>query len=164
MKQRICIHLFLWLILTGCVYTPHVSSTSFPVTLSSDINSLSLEQLSKEFKKLHAVKGQFEGGDWNQDVDAWMGREHRLMLEIESQVNKGKIDKAMLIDLMGPPDQVILPKDELSQLLIDLARLSNTNNAFSEILIYYWRGTHDYLYFIYRDDEFVHSGWWYSGE
>jgi hypothetical protein len=33
-----------------------------------------------------------------------------------------------------------------------------------ELLIYYWREQHDFLYFVSQAGTIVGSGWWYAGE
>lgn len=41
-----------------------------------------LKNLGSSFQRLRGVRAHFEGGLWDDDVDAWMGEKHRLMLEL----------------------------------------------------------------------------------
>lgn len=129
-----------------------------------DPRALSVEELSEEFKTLRDVKGQFEGSPWNDEVDSWMGRKHRLMLELESRIRKGNFNKAQVIQWMGLPDQSISPDDVLFREILGSTPLAGKETDTVEVLIYYWRSNHDFLYLICEDDWVAHTGWFYAGE
>ena len=48
-----------------------------------------MEDMADEFKRLRAIEGHFDGGAWNDDVDEWMGRKHRLMIELGDRFGAG---------------------------------------------------------------------------
>eukprot|EP00736_Rhodelphis_marinus_P012882 Rmarinus@m.10725 len=153
------------------------------------------EELGSEFKRLRTTKGHFEGGEWNEAVDSPNGRKHVVMTQIVENLATcplEAIDGGLLeapavpglsahkvIFLLGKPDKVVLdPKDipmnrEISPLLLGhpaagaktpdgkpVAQKSPT------VLVYYWRGKHDFLYFRVDADQQTVSrvGWWGAGE
>ena len=131
---------------------------------NSDLASASIEELAAEFRRLRAIQGHFAGGRWNDEVDIWMGRKHRLMLELGSRLEKGEYQKSEVIHLLDPPDQTVRQGDNLFSLITSIPGYETYGKDPYEFLIYYWRGTHDFLFFICRDEVTVNSGWWYAGD
>jgi hypothetical protein len=154
-------------ILASCTLMDHTPMVPIPSATGStqdDPSILSDEKLSEEFKNLRDVKGQFDGSPWNDEVDRWMGRKHRLMLELEERIRRGNLDKAQVIQWMGLPDQTISPDDILFQELLGSTPAPGKENGTVELLIYYWRSNHDFLYLVCENDQVTHSGWFYAGE
>ena len=115
-----------------------------------------IASLSTEFRKLRKIKGHFEGGEWNDDVDSYGGRKHQVMIALLREIRS--IDKDQLVHFLGVPDGIIRGDDDLTKSY----SISADDN--SEILVYYWRGEHDFMYFITSGDLIIKSGWWYAGE
>jgi hypothetical protein len=120
--------------------------------------------IADEFKSLRAIRGHFDGGDWNADVDEWMGRKHQLMIELQSLLGTGAYSKTEVIQLLDPPDLIARQGDDLFDQIDNLAGFEAPATGSYEFLVYYWRGTHDFLYFTTQDEIIVNSGWWYAGE
>jgi hypothetical protein len=137
-----------------------------PVTAPKDTGfpDVPLENLAAQFREIRKIKGHFDGGTWNDDVDHWEGRKHRLMMELGIRLSTGKYQKSDIIRLLEPPDQIARKGDELYRRITELPGNITINAAPVEYLLYYWRGTHDFLYFTCRDDALVDSGWWYAME
>lgn len=96
--------------------------------------------LGLEYQELRKVRGHFTGGGaWNDEVDHWKGRKHQVMSELGQQL--GQADTARLLATMGEPD----------------AREGQQ-------WIYYWRGRHDYLFFVVDGSRVLRSQWWMAGE
>jgi len=123
-----------------------------------------LEDIAAEFRGLRSTKGHFEGGTWNADLDKWMGRKHHIMIQLGSRLGSGECAKAEIIQRLGPPDQTARESDASFDLLNRLPEFERPAAGPYELLIYYWRGAHDFLYLISQDETILSSGWWYAGE
>ena len=135
-----------------------------PIRPTASVNPIDdqLEQMAVEFRQLRAVPGHFGGGTWNDDVDRWMGRKHALMIELASRLIGGAYDKNTIVQLLDPPDQIARESDDLFDLIGSQPGYGESDSV--EYLIYYWRGTHDFLFFVCRDGAVVGADWWYAGD
>jgi hypothetical protein len=132
-------------------------------TLSTD-DDFSITDIAAEFQDLRTVKGHFAGGDWNDDVDKWMGRKHQLMIQLGSRLGTGEYSKAQVVQWLAPPDLIARAGDDLFELVSSQPDFEKTEAGVHEFLVYHWRGTHDFLYFGVQDERVANSGWWYAGE
>ena len=123
-----------------------------------------LERAGAEFKRLRLTRGHFAGGSWNDDVDQWMGKKHRLMRELESHLVAGGYQKTCAIQLLGSPDQVVGRGHRLYPAIVSVYGGEKDLVASDEYLVYYWRGGHDFLFFTSRAGRLIDSGWWSAGE
>ncbi len=126
--------------------------------------SMDFENLAAEFRSLRTVKGHFEGGPWNADVDKWMGRKHEVMIQMASRLGTGGCRRREVIQWLGPPDLIAREGDPTFDLINRSPRFGKPAKGPYELLIYYWRGMHDFLYFTSQGETMVNSGWWYAGE
>ena len=69
--------------------------------------NIPVEQIADEFKKVRGIKGHFEGGAWNDEANKWMGRKHRLMIELGLRLAGGRYEKSDIIRLIDPPDRIV---------------------------------------------------------
>jgi hypothetical protein len=147
----------LMIILAGCA--DHASAPGDPIETRDAI-----EDIAAEFRSLRTMKGHFEGGTWNDDLDKWMGRKHQLMIQLGSRLGAGQHSKAQVIQLLAPPDLTASEGDDLFDLVSSLPEFEKPATGPYELLIYYWRGRHDFLYFTSQGETIVNSGWWHAGE
>jgi len=153
----------LMLTLAGCSGRP--SAPGGPVeTVDDDPALASIADAAAEFRSLRAIKGHFEGGAWNDDADKWMGPKHQLMIQLGSRLGAGEHSKAQIIQLLAPPDLTASEGDDLFDLVSSLPEFENPAIGPYDLLIYYWRGAHDFLYFTSRGQTIINSGWWYAGD
>lgn len=134
------------------------------VVTDAHFNEDPIEDVAREFRRLRAIEGHFEGGSWNDDVDKWMGRKHQLMIQLDSRLGTGKYSRGEIIELLGPPDLTASEGDDLFKLVGSISGVEKPATGSYEFLIYYWRGTHDFLYFTAQEETIINSGWWYAGE
>lgn len=152
------------LLLAGCVGHAGAPADTVEATTVSGLDSVTVEELAAEFRSLRAIAGHFAGGQWNDDIDRWMGRKHQLMIELGSRLGADRHSRAELVRLLDPPDRVASEGDELFDLIGSLPQFEGPAGNSYEFLVYYWRGTHDFLYFICQEDVVIGAGWWYAGE
>jgi len=150
------------LLLAGCA-GPARTFTDSPPQKGCNLSTAS-QGLAAEFEHLRAVQGQFQGGPWNAEVDDWMGRKHQVMIELGSQLGGGDCARTQATDLLGPPDLTAGPGDEIFDLVSRQPEFKMPSTGAYELLIYYWRGAHDYLYFAAEGQTIFSSGWWYAYE
>ena len=122
-----------------------------------------IQGIADEFRRLRAIQGHFDGGDWNDDVDRWMGRKHQLMIELGERLGMGAYDRAQAIDLLGAPDAVARKGDPLYARIRDRPEFEGPSIGEIEFLVYHWRGEHDVLYLIVEEEKVFGAGWWYAG-
>ncbi|MCE9523877.1 MAG: hypothetical protein K8S25_15780 [Alphaproteobacteria bacterium] len=114
-----------------------------------------IEDLAAEFRALRVQRGHFSGGDWNDALDKFDGRKHRVMLGLSQALGYGKHSRAEIVALMGEPDQILVRGDWLFA-----EAYSGDNPRVRELLVYHWRGGHDFLYFVSDRTQVLASGWW----
>jgi hypothetical protein len=124
-----------------------------------------IETLTTEFKNLRLVRGHLSGGgEWNDDVDHWNGRKHQVMNLLGDCLGTGKYRKSDIIELMGKPDAIATKGDIYFSFIVNDTLRTRSLADTDEFLIYYWRGGHDFLYFVCQEENAVKSGWWFAGE
>jgi len=79
-------------VLTLIIYADPGTAGSGPAGAAEDtaLVNLPVEEIADEFKKVRKIKGHFDGGAWNDEVDKWMGRKHRLMIKLGLRLAGGK--------------------------------------------------------------------------
>lgn len=120
-----------------------------------------IEYIAFKFRLLRTINWHFEGGTWNDDVDKWMARKHRLLIRLESHLAAGA-SESRVIGLLGPPDQTAHKGDALFKMIRRLPEFKESARGPYALLIYYWRGSHDFLYFITRGETILASAWWHA--
>jgi hypothetical protein len=123
-----------------------------------------VQEAAAEFRALRSVRGHFQGGEPNADVDTWMGRKHQLMIDLGTRLGAGGCSRAQVVALMGDPDQVARKGDVTFEQVRDLADFPAPAGDAYELLVYEWRGNHDFLYLVDQGGAITGSGWWYAGE
>jgi hypothetical protein len=146
-------------------------SDSGKETKETDPAHAPIEEIASEFREIRKIKGHFDGEKWKDGVDKWKGRKHRLMIELSSRISGGKYKKDDIIKLLDQPDRIVHKGDDLFKQIIHQHEFDLLQKGYEpstmpsyEFLVYYWRGKHDFLFFICLEDIIVHSDWWYAGE
>lgn len=120
------------------------------------VNRAELRARAAEFRTLHAIRGHFQGGEWRDDVDRWGGRKHEVMGWLGEALGTGRYRASEITFLLGAPDHVARAGDDVWH----MARPS----AGTHLLVYYWRGHHDFLYFACKGERVLCCKWWMAGE
>lgn len=120
--------------------------------------------LVMEFRELRTINGHFDGGPWRNDVDRWMGRKHRVMEALRQAIDVRGFGRPQLVEQLGTPDRTLDENDPMFHTFARDFKHSTENHGPVEILVYHWRGGHDFLYFVAIDEMLVDSGWWHAGE
>ena len=150
------------LALTGCA-----GRTAAPVgspEVQGGLISQESEEIAAQFRGLRAIKGHFQDGEWNADADTWMGRKHQLMIQLGTRLGASECRRAQVIQLLGFPDLTSREGDDTFDAVTRLPESEKPAAGLYELLIYYWRGTHDFLYFTAQGESILSSGWWHAGD
>lgn len=123
-----------------------------------------LDITAGEFRRLRAVRGHFQGGRWNPDVDSWNGRKHQAMMALGARFGKMGVAAAAVTRSMGEPDLRVCRGGPGYPGLMKKLSLKQDSARASCYLVYYWRGPRDFLYFAVQDEVITRSGWRYAGE
>ncbi|KAF9333626.1 hypothetical protein BG006_003363 [Podila minutissima] len=116
-----------------------------------------VKALGKTFQDLRAVNGHFDGGEFNEDVDAFNGKKHQTMQKLAKAFNKAGVLEATIETTMGRSDKI--PAQVMKELKGTEPEM--TINIY-KYMVFKWRGYHDYLWF--RVDDRTHKvvkGDWY---
>jgi hypothetical protein len=132
--------LLIFLLLAFSVFS---SLSPLPIVKDAEadhVRPMTLEEMSMQFYDIREQKGHFDGEEWNNDVDLWSGRKHILMQALSNRLGAISAGKREIIEVMGKPDRIV------SGTTAEFEELPGENPG-GEILIYFWRNSHDYLYF-----------------
>lgn len=110
------------------------------------------------------MPGHFQGGSWNAEVDDWMGAKHQVMIELGDRLAAARCRQAQVTDLLGPPDLIVHPGDQLFDQIRRQAEFEEPAVESYTLLVYSWRGEHDLLYFTSDGQTILSSGWWHALE
>ncbi|MCP3944773.1 MAG: hypothetical protein GY710_25300 [Desulfobacteraceae bacterium] len=138
--------------------------TCDPTGVNSDRTNPTLKEAGTQFQRLSKIKGHFTGEDWHNDVDRWMGKKHRLMIFLQERLLARGATKKEVLEIMGKPNKNMKQLDFESSGFSEKILQEIRSRSWDEILIYYWRYDHDFLYFIFKKDQMVESAWWFAHE
>ncbi|HSJ53823.1 MAG TPA: hypothetical protein VLC52_08735 [Anaerolineae bacterium] len=150
------------LLLAGCAGTTSTPATS-PASQGCALPAETRE-LAAEFVRLRTVHGHFQGGSWIAEVDDWMGHKHRVMIELGTRLGEAGCKREQIMELLGPPDLIAGPGDALYDQVRNQPAFEKPPDQAYELLIYHWRGAHDFLYFRSAGETITGSGWWHAYE
>ena len=114
-----------------------------------------LDELGAEFRTLRARQGHFSGGQWGDALDKWGGRKHQVMLALAEALGDGKHARGKVYALMGEPDELLVSGHAMFS-----HAYSGHDPRVRELLVYHWRGEHDFLFFASDGARILRSGWW----
>lgn len=119
------------------------------------VRPLILEEMSAQYIAMRHQPGHFDGAAWNNDVDPWSGKKHTLMRALSNRLATMMADRRQVIRVMGMPDRVVTPSTA------GFGELPEHSRG-GEVLVYFWRNQHDYLYFSCSHAGACTPDWWYS--
>jgi len=137
--------------------------------LTQDINAL-----SESFNTLRQTPGHFQGGTYDREVDGPKGKKFQVMKALAETLGVPGTPAADILQTMGKPDELTSKLDVVENVEIEMmpgpiigsdddSALASTSEQGSYYLVYYWRGSHDYLYFkVDTVSEKVTASGWYN--
>ncbi|KAL1916249.1 uncharacterized protein VTP21DRAFT_5866 [Calcarisporiella thermophila] len=137
----------------------------------SSMSDQELKTQGLELQSLRQKKGHYQGATFDQEIDGFQGRKHRLMVALGEALGKPGTPAQKVIETMGKPDQLTPSLDEQAAPTVAVMPgpvvPSGTSTQSTEpnfyYLVYEWRGKHDYLWFqVDSKTENVLSSGWYN--
>ncbi len=113
------------------------------------------EEMASRFREYRVELRREESREERPELRAWDGPVHALMSDLGRRIEKERLDSDRLIELLGEPDETIRAGAYHDGAPVPRGQAH---------LVYWWRGGHDYLYFVVRRGRVVESRWWYAGE
>lgn len=138
---------------TDCQYLPDKSSSAF--------QQLRLRDFGKAYKKMRTMDKAC--------LRRWESDLYIAMDELKKQLSSGRHSLRRLQHCMGVPDTIIDARRVEQDIML---RDNVVTEAVKKIKenqdivyhIYFWRGWHDYLYFVTANNEIVKADWYFAYE
>jgi len=111
-----------------------------------DFEKVDLKELCNDFRRLAAQTDLCCEG-WDSDL-------HHIMTWLGNHFGKEGTPINQIIRYMGMPDGT---ESELENAMISL-------DDNEKALVYFWRGYHDFLYFVYENEKVKYAKWFMWGE
>ena len=125
-------------------------------------------KLAQDYRELRAKRRQLSPGTRLKELDDFGGRLNRILSDLGVELGHPPHTKRTVIRWLGQPD-AILGKREMNKYLgvyyrgRESARQTDLRRD-RRYLIYFWRGWHDFLFFISEKGVIVDHGWWFAYE
>ncbi len=128
-----------------------------------------LTTLANQYKELRAKRRIRRDGQFNYDLDHSNGKLHEVMYKLGLELGRPAYSQRNVISYLGEPDAIYDDKQMNRFLEIYKRELGKSGREMAEThdreyLVYYWRGGHDFLFFITRDGVVEDHGWWFAYE
>ncbi|KAF9974317.1 hypothetical protein BGZ73_002273 [Actinomortierella ambigua] len=116
----------------------------------------------QEYQKLRSIKGHFEDGEFNPEVDTFNGLKYQSMKTVADYFNGKFPAPREIIDIMGNPDLYCNTFEEPAS---DQSKCwQDGDHIPGGYMIYKWRGFHDYLWFQRDFVTVLATGWYFVFE
>ncbi len=149
------------------------SSASPAQTNDSDNKCKALNKktaaLVKEYKTLRDRRRKLPQGVFDQDLDRDGGRLSGVLSSLGDELGHRPFTKKIIVGCLGEPDAIRSHRKMGGLLEIYNRELRKAGRKVEErsdreYLIYFWRGWHDFIFFISEDGVIVDHGWWFAYE
>jgi hypothetical protein len=122
-----------------------------------------------QYKELRERRRQLPPGTFDRDVSGHGGKLHEVLSSLGVEFGHPPYTKQNILECLGAPDSIKTHKQMRNFLGIYNNELRKAGrkvaqNGKREYLIYFWRGWHDFLFFINEEGIIVDHGWWFAYE
>ena len=137
--------------LTFCILTLFIAISAYSQNCCEIelVKIESVEQLSSEFKRLKT--------NGNRDCCRNYGSGLMKSMEMLSDSIEIHTNEERIIQLMGLPDNYATKDHPIEHHFTQLGKEE-------KVLIYYWRGMHDFVYFVLMNKQLISKQWYYALE
>jgi hypothetical protein len=125
--------------------------------------------LARQYRELRAKRRQLPAGARLKELDDFGGKLHRTLSALGDELGHPPHTRKTVVEYLGEPDAVLGQRDMNKFLGVyyrgsrESARKADERRN-REYLIYFWRGWHDFLFFITEKGAIVDHGWWFAYE
>jgi hypothetical protein len=126
------------------------------------------EALAREYRELRDRRRRSSRENFDRELDASGGKLHEVLASLGVELGHRPYTKRIITGCLGGPDAIKRGNQMESFLGVynrerGLAR-RKIGVKRREYLIYFWRGWHDFLFFISEGGSIVDHGWWFAYE
>jgi len=126
-------------------------------------------ELIGQYKELREKRRRLPQGEFDKDLQADDGSLSRVLSELGVLLGHPPQTKQIIQTCLGEPDAVKNQRQMKPLLGIYERELKKAGRKVPEknnreYLIYFWRGWHDFIFFISEDGMIVDHGWWFAYE
>ncbi|KAI8819334.1 uncharacterized protein EV422DRAFT_534382 [Fimicolochytrium jonesii] len=181
------------LLLTRPFALPSTLSPANPHTVMStpnnnDASTPDISTYAAEYQSLRTRKGHFGGGEHDVDVDKFNGRKHVTMKHLAETLGVKGTPAVKVLEAMGAPDEIV-PKSGGGNIQAEsvgpldgeglatgmpgpvlgggeAGAVAAAGAGETYYLVYYWRGRHDYVWFLVgaKHETVEGYGWYAAGD
>ena len=125
--------------------------------------------LVSQYQELRNKRRQLPEGKYDAELNDDKGRLHEVMSSLGVEFGHPPYTKAKILGCLGKPDAMRSDAQMGNFLDIYHRELRKAGRKVEvkrdrEYLIYFWRGWHDFLFFISEGGVIVDHGWWFAYE
>jgi hypothetical protein len=125
--------------------------------------------LISQYRELRDKRRQLAQGNHDRDLDDHGGKLHEVLSSLGVELGHPPYTKKNIVTCLGEPDAIRSHKRMRNYLGIYQNELRKAGRKVEErgdreYLIYFWRGWHDFIFFISEDGVIVDHGWWFAYE
>ena len=127
--------------------------------------SVKAADLARQYRELRARRRHLAPGVRLNELDDSGGRLERVLSALGVELGHPPNTRTMIVESLGEPD-AILGNRKMTKFLgiYERTRRKSAHKSDRKYLIYFWRGWHDFLFFISEGDVIVDHGWWFAYE
>ncbi|HEX8920853.1 MAG TPA: hypothetical protein VF766_05215 [Pyrinomonadaceae bacterium] len=150
-----------------------VGGVSFAQPKDSAVPCQDLNQqivsLAGEYKELRERRKRLPQGTLDRDISGDGGRLSKVLSALGTELGHPPYTKKIVTNCLGEPDAIRSHEKMRNFLEIYNRELRKAGREVEdkrerEYLIYFWRGWHDFLFFIVEEGVIVDHGWWFAYE
>ena len=128
-----------------------------------------VEKLAREYRELRAKRRQLSPGTRLKELDDSGGRLNRVLSDLGVELGHPPHTKKTVIAYLGEPDAILGHQEMRKYLGIYYRERRKSGREIDQqpdqkYLIYFWRGWHDFLFFISEEGVIADHGWWFAYE
>jgi hypothetical protein len=125
--------------------------------------------LVRQYRELRQRRSRLPRGERDPDLSDDGGKLSKVLSRLGTELGQPPYTKRAIVECLGAPDAVKNHR-QMSPLLgiynreLERAGRKVLKKSNRQYLIYFWRGWHDFLFFISEGDKIVDHGWWFAYE
>jgi hypothetical protein len=125
--------------------------------------------LVNQYKELRERRRRLPPGEHDKDLSDDGGKLSRVLSSLGAELGHPPHTKQTIVGCLGAPDAVKNHKQMIPLLGVYNRELEKAGRRLErktnrQYLIYFWRGWHDFLFFISEDGLIMDHGWWFAYE
>lgn len=127
-------------------------------------NDKSINALVEQYAQLRTRQKALPAGVFDKELSGSRGQLGKVLTELGEQLGKPDYRQEDIIRFMGKPDAIKMAGEFQPRSISDDTYTTGIIPEGEMLLIYFWRGWHDYLYFVSKDGIIQRAQWYFAGE